>query len=154
MDDAEVFVDRDFRFATVVDRCGTGGPIQLADGRSLPGEFKCDQQVFKIEPRFTLRGPQVLFAFRLQKAYVHDVNGNFVNRLGIESAPQDLINQLGPDCLDCSPIEVDREAVEHWDTAAVDPDRQVAKRIRRVKVPMSELRQVEDGGGRMTAEKG
>jgi aconitase B len=45
------------------------------------------------------------------------------------------------------PIEVDMEAVEHWDTAAVDPsNRKVTKKIKRTQAAtVAELRTREEG---------
>lgn len=161
-DDGEVYVDRDFRFVEVMDRTGRGGPIKLASGYTLPGEFQFDHQIIPIKKRFRLRGPEAKFVFaHSQRTWVHTTEGEFVQRLAIvvpedvDDATQSLIDELGPVCCDTSPIEVDLEVVESWDTAQVDPDRQVTakQRVRQVKVPPAAMLQKETAGGRVSAGK-
>lgn len=152
-----IYVDTDYRHATCVDRTGRGGEIKLRSGLVLRGEVQHDHQMFPItrEP-FTLRGPVLLHAFTSgSTTWCIDAEGNRVNRIGVQSGPQDLLDQLGPDALDCSPIELDMDAVENWDyVAAGHGDRRetISSRVKRVKVPMPQDK--EHGGGRVTAEKG
>jgi hypothetical protein len=157
-DEDTIFVDQDFRFVTVVDRTGLGGAITLRSGHTVRGEIQYGMQIKAItkEP-FQLRGPWAKFVFaQSQQTYVHDVEGHYLNRLAVAGGDEDLMNELGPTVQDTTPIELDADVVEGWDTGAVDPDRKktVTTRIRRVKVPESEIRQLEEAGGRVTAGKG
>lgn len=156
--DEGIFIDQDYRMATVVDRTGLGGPIKLSDGRLLPGEVQYDHIVHLITKKpFLLRGPVVKHAFGPgSKSWLHDKDGNYVNRLGVQDAPEDLLAELGPEAQDCSPIEVDLDAVEHWNYGVVDPTRQetIRARTRRVKVPGNAQLDKAGVGGRVTAEKG
>ena len=73
-----------------------------------------------------------------------------MSRLGVESGDPGFLEEMGASALDCTPIDVDMERVEGWDTGAVDPDRPktIAKRVHRVRGETSaQLQARQEGGG-------
>jgi len=130
-DTDNIFVDRDYRFATVVDRTGLGGAIPVTGGGAIPGEFLYGGEVWAIKKKFQLRAPLVLHVFNHSTAtYIHADDGAggtmFVNRLGIEEAPSDLLEQLSPEAIDTSPLTPITTRVELWNSDDADPDRKSA----------------------------
>jgi hypothetical protein len=131
-----VFVDRDYRFGVVVDRLGTGGPIKLASGHVLPGEFMYDGYTIVMGKETRLRGPEILHLFRHEVLMVHTADGEWVSRFGFKEGDEGLREVLGPEACDCSPIELDADArrVEHWNTAelGLDPDKATLRKVNAV----------------------
>lgn len=145
----DVFVDDDMRFVTVIDRTGLGGDIALRSGTLLQGTLYWDHKPHTIKATpFQLRAPAALHFFKYgSQAWLHDASGAYVCRLGIVEGDEELIAQIGPEMVTADPIDVDQEAVEGWDTAAVDPtNRKITKRVKRTERPsMGELRAREEG---------
>jgi hypothetical protein len=142
--DSGEFYDDDRRRVMVKDRLGLGGDVRLKSGFTYPGTLYFDHKPVSIVAKpFPLEAAQAKFFFRVgSQAFVKDLDNAHVCRLGIVDGDEDLINEIGPEFTSCDPLELDMEAVELWDTAAVDPtDRKVTKKLKRTAAPtMSELR--------------
>lgn len=145
----DVYVDDDMRFVTVIDRTGQGGDIKLKSGQTIQGTLYWDHKPHTIKATpFPLRAPAALHFFKYgSQAWLHDADGIYTCRLGIVDGDETLISQIGPELVTADPIDVDMEAVEHWDTAAVDPtDRKVTKKVKRTPAAsMAEMRAREEG---------
>jgi hypothetical protein len=132
---------------TLVDRTGTGGTAAefVYDGIRFP--FVDDEGAAVTEltvPQFVA---EFLFATDKYKMWTkpaegHDV-GNYVNRYGITKCPKKLLELLGPDVADCSPIEPDPNVIEGSDAPLY---RTGPVRVERLNIPPNE--QPRDRQGR------
>jgi hypothetical protein len=135
------FVDDDMRFVTVVDRLGVGGDIRLKSGLTYEGTLYWDHKPQPILAKpFQWRGPIAKHLLRYgSQAYIKDIDDHWVCRLGIQGGDEELIAEIGPEFLDCSPIEIDPNAIERWDTSTANRTKPMT--IKRTKAPtMAELR--------------
>jgi len=109
-----------YEFVTLVDRTGKGGCEIIHDGvRCVFPMGRAERPV----PRFLVE-----WLYRVDQQKVHTVTGEYVQRFGIKEPNDELAAILGPEAFDCSPIEIDKERLEGWDTDAV-PDRGPMKAI-------------------------
>lgn len=96
----------------LVDRAGMGGTEIIYDGVRLvfkPGQIKL------AVPRFVAD-----WLYGNQKHMVWTEDGNYTNRFAIEGLPEELLAQYGSAAGDTSPITIDGNRVEGWDTTQVD----------------------------------
>lgn len=109
---SEFIQQRDFRAVVLVDRTGQGGTEVIFDGVRIPfakGESEKPVPLFVAE-----------WLFSQGKHKVWTEAGDFTNRFGLRNAPESVINALGPESADCSPITLDLSRPEGWDTTGVD----------------------------------
>lgn len=105
---------------TLVDRVGTGGCEFVFDGKRFtfaPGETR------KAVPRFVAE-----WLFRVDQTWVHTDQG-FVSRYGIADGTNDLIEAIGVEAFELSPLRLLTGRVEGWNAEEQDPDRASAKTI-------------------------
>ena len=161
--DEEIFQDKDFRFINVIDRLGVGGAVKTKGGLVYPGDIHYDGVSHPIRKKFRLRAPVARHCFGPnQRNWVHSIDedgqSRYVHRLGIlpidEDDPdhdKDLIMELGPEFLDCTPIQIDQEFLEGWDAEAGDPNRKLlyaTHLVNGIPVPRTDLIESENAGGR------
>lgn len=99
-------------YVTLVDRVGTGGTELIYDGIRIvfkPGETE------KTVPEFVAE-----WLFTVTHGHVWTDTGEYVNRFAVKNADQRMLDALGPEATDCSPIVLDRSRIEGWDTSTVD----------------------------------
>lgn len=101
--------------ATLVDRTGKGGDEFWFD--AIPFVFKKGQTELGV-PRFVA---EWLVGTDQKKVWTEE--GQFVSRYGIKEAPQEVIDVVGPEACDCSPITLKGDRIEGWDTSLADSDR-------------------------------
>jgi hypothetical protein len=110
-------------YVTLVDR--TGGPSEfLFDGKRFG--FTRDKAQRNV-PRFVAE-----WLFRSDRAKVWTVDHGFAYRYGIKDGPEDLLETLGEEPFETSPIEIDATRVEGWNVEAVD-DNPSARRTLQLK---------------------
>ena len=98
-------------YVTLVDR--TGGPGEfMYDGR--PRTFP------KGKPTRIVPLHVATFIIGRQKQHVWTVDGQFVPRFTIQDGPEGLLDQLGEEAFDTSPITIDTTRTEGWDTSLAD----------------------------------
>lgn len=103
-----------FEIVTLVDRTLKGGCEIVFDGARVvfkPG------QVERPVPQFLAE-----WVFRVDQHKVHTKDGDFVSRFALkEDAPDDFKARMGRAACDTTPIEIDTDRLEGWDTDA-SPD--------------------------------
>ena len=110
---AELFENRDFRTVTLVDRTGQGGAEIIYDGvRIVLPRGKTELSV----PRFV--AVWLLGVTTQQMVWSQEVG--YTPRFGIKDMDEELTRELGPDAADISPITLDAERAEGWDTTGVE----------------------------------
>lgn len=111
-----------YETVTLVDRAGLGGFEFIFDGKRFvfkPG--KTELHVPRFVAEWLFRGTTQL--------HVHTTAGAYLCRLGIKDGPDDIVEALGAEALETSPIEIDTTRVEGWDAEAQDPQRASAKAL-------------------------
>ena len=101
--------------ATLVDRTGKGGDEFWFD--AIPFVFKPGQTELGV-PRFVA---EWLLSTDQKKVWTDD--GQFVSRYGVKEAAQELVDAVGPEACDCSPIRLQSDRVEGWDTTLAESSR-------------------------------
>lgn len=104
-----------YDYVTLVDRTGKGGCEIIHDGVRIgfpPG--KPERPV----PQFLVN-----WLFRVDQQKVHTTDGQFVQRFGVKEPSEEMVAQLGIECGDISPIEIDTNRAEGWDTDQFAVDR-------------------------------
>lgn len=104
------------------DRAGTGNCEFIFDGVRFT--LKPGKPTIMV-PRFVAE-----WLLRSDQQKVHTTDGQYVCRFGIEDGPDDLLESLGADAVDCSPITLDTTRLEGWDAESQDPQRDRAKVLR------------------------
>lgn len=122
---------------TLVDRTGNGGCEITHNGVRVV--FKTGQAKRAV-PSFLAE-----WLFIHGKHMVWSEDGEYTHRFGIEDAPEDMLASLGPEAGDCSPITVDGNRLEGWDTTAVDRDAK-STRVVPIGVPASAMRERQATG--------
>lgn len=95
-----------YEFVTLVDRTGKGGREFIFDGVRF--SFKPGKPKLNV-PRFVAE-----WLFRVDQQKFNTLDGQYVCIYGVEDGPGDIMDTLGPEALDCSPIEIDEAAAEGW----------------------------------------
>lgn len=96
-----------FQYVTLVDRAMTGGDELLYNGLRIPvpkGQIEVQVPAFYAH-----------WHFKYGKKMVHTLDGQYVHRYALKHAPKDLVERLGAEVTDDSPIQIDHDAVEKWD---------------------------------------
>lgn len=96
----------------LVDRAGIGNTEIVYDGVRLV--FKPGQTELTV-PKFVAD-----WLFQYQKHHVWTEDNVYVNRFSIKGASEDLLNQYGEEAGDLTPITIDGNRIEGWDTSQVD----------------------------------
>lgn len=116
---------RNYAYVTLVDRAGIGGTEIIHDGVRFvfkPGQSKLIVPLFLAE-----------WLFRVEQHMVHTTDGEFVQRFGVEDAPEELTRRIGEQS--CSPITIDTQRIEGWNVDAYagdrDPEKTVVRQLRR-----------------------
>lgn len=98
-----------FEIVNLVDRTGKGGCEIIFDGVRVP--FKPGQKERPV-PQFLAE-----WILSVDQHKVHTKDGEFVNRFAVkEDAPEDFRLRLGRAACDTTPIEIDTDRLEGWDT--------------------------------------
>lgn len=83
-------------YAVLVNR--TQRPVEVMyDGAAI---------IWKAGEKRTLPVPIAQHIMALGKAMAFDTTGCYVRLLGLEEAPDALLQYIDPECLDCSPVEL------------------------------------------------
>ena len=104
-----------YEYVTLVDRAATGGCEIVFDGHRIP--FK-PGQVERPVPQFLAE-----WIFRVDQHKVHTRDGQYVCRFALKDAPPDLLARVGLESADQTPIEIDGERIEGWDTESGTAER-------------------------------
>lgn len=139
---SELYQNRDFRSLILVDRAGRGGTEFIFDGVRItfpPGvvEQGC--------PWFVA---QWLFGVNQTRVWTKD--GDFTFRFGVKNAPEEFLAAVGPEAGDTSPIEIDGNRIEGWDTTGVDRSNAT---VLKVSVPASDLSERQGRQGQMYGDR-
>lgn len=121
----------------LLDRTGQGGGEIIVNGVRL--NFPKGRPEMAV-PRFVAE-----WLFTHGKHMVWTTDGIFTNRYGVKDAPEDFTNAFGEESGDCSPIEIDGNRIEGWDTTAVERDE--STRVVPVSVPAQALRERQGSTG-------
>lgn len=120
-----------FSYVTLVDRTGLGGTEIIYDGVRIvfkPGETE------KTVPEFVA---EWLLNVGSQ-GRVWTEAGEHVNRFAVKDASSQLAASVGPEAVDCSPIQLAQDRIEGWDTSGVDRS---SHHTLTLNVPARELRE-------------
>ena len=94
-------------YVTLVDRAGKGGCSIMYDGA-----------IYSFKPGQIERPVPTTLAdwlFRVDQQKVHTTDGEYVQRFSVKDAPEEFLLRLGGQP-DTSPITIDDNRVEGWDT--------------------------------------
>jgi hypothetical protein len=137
------FPTQGYEFVNLVDRTGKGGCEIIHDGIRIvfkPGQKERPVPLFLAE-----------WLARVDQQRVHTTGGEWVQRFGVRDAPDELTKRVGE--MDCSPIDIDTQRVEGWDTDAA-PDRGEGQlRTIQLKRNPSDYANVAAGGGTFSKER-
>ena len=112
---ASEFATQGYEFVILVDRTGLGGCEIIHDGIRVV--FKPGQKERPV-PQFLAE-----WLSRVDQQKVHTTDGEYVQRFGVRDAPEEFITRVGE--MDCSPITIDTQRLEGWDTGAVGREGQM-----------------------------
>lgn len=125
---------------TLVDRTMLGGTEITFDHVPLvftPGQMELAVPLFVAEWLYT--------ASQGDKHKVWTTEGEYTHRFGVKNAPEKLVALCGAHITDCTPIEIDRGAVEGTNVKELrDPSEKMG--LLHINVPRSEL--IEKQGAR------
>lgn len=127
---AEFTENRDFRTVTLIDRTGQGAVEIIYDGVRIPLPKGVTE---KAVPRFV-----AAWLFRVGQQMVWTADGRYVNRFGIKDPSDDLVAELGVEVGDISPITIDTQRSEGWDTSGVDRSAHTVVTLNLPPVPLRE----------------
>jgi hypothetical protein len=107
-------------YVTLVDR--TGGPGEFMFG-GRPRVFKprvhgADSTTR--EARLTVPLEIARWVLTNERQHVWTTDGVFVPRFTIKEGPEELLNELGEEAFDTSPITIDTSRAEGWNTDTAD----------------------------------
>ena len=141
------FTDVDIYSSVVlVDRCGLGGKDAEFQFDGIPFPFVDDDGntvTEKAFPRFVAEWIFSKSKFQVWTKATDEQPTQFVNRFGIKHCPKALLERLGPEVGDCSPIERDPDVIEGSDAPLY---RTEPVRVQRLTIPPNE--QPRDRQGR------
>lgn len=134
-------------WVTLIDRTTVGGDEIMYGGEPLVFKDEAGSPVLSR----TVHRDFVVWLYRTDKRRVWTKDGEFAHRYAVENPPQWLIDHCGPEVGDTSPVEVDADRLEGWDTSGVSRDERT--RILKVNVPVSDLRERHSSGGHVSASR-
>lgn len=110
-------------YATLVDRTGGPGEFWFA-GR--PWTFT------RAKPTRTVPLYVAMWLMADHRNRVWTLEGQFTHRFAVKDGPESLLTELGEDAFDTSPITIDAQRAEGWNTETADrPDATRTIAIRR-----------------------
>jgi hypothetical protein len=119
------------------DRAGQGGCTIVYDGAYLPIKPGQTEVIVPVNLAEWL--------FRSDQQKVHTTDGEYVQRFGVKQAPEDFYARIGGP-VDNSPITIDTNRVEGWDTDQFAPERGAAA-IKHLKRNPADYANVATPGG-------
>ena len=141
------FTDVDIYSSVVlVDRCGLGGKDAEFQFDGIPFPFVDDEGATVTEKAFPQFVAEWVFSkskFQVWTKATDEQPTQFVNRFGIKNCPKKLLERLGPEVADCSPIDRDNDVIEGSEAPLY---RTEPVRVQRLTIPPNE--QPRDRQGR------
>lgn len=130
--DTSGFQEQDaYTSLVLVDRAGVGGTEIIYNAVRLV--FKPGQTEL-IVPKFVTD-----WLFKYQKHMVWTEDGVYTNRFAVKNVSDDIAAVYGPEAVDLSPISIDGNRVEGWNTD--EAGRSGAMRVVNVNVPSNLLKE-------------